>query len=418
MADESSILVCTVGGSHQPIVTALQARRWDRVVFVCSSQTPESRSSAGMVTEAVEIAGAEARPAQRLDSIPVQAGLESGSWEIVEVPPDEPDRTFSALVDRLRQLARDGTRLVADYTGGTKSMSAALFLAALDVGAELQLVSGRRTDLVRVDDLTQRETVVATRRMLVAREFERLAAGWSRFAYQEAAEGLASLGKDLREEGWSREERWRITRATELSAAFAAWDAFNHRGAEGCLRRYRDTAIGGRSDWSNLAAVLARGQDSPWGALHLRDLWHNAQRCAARSRYDDAVARLYRLWEAIAQWLLRTDCSIETAVIQTGLRKSWDLYLHLRPDGAAASFWQRPARFGDKQGKEIELLDLRLSTRNKSILAHGWNPVTPAGWQSLSQWTETGLLDVLGREAERLGEPHGVPQLPTALPDL
>jgi hypothetical protein len=163
---------------------------------------------------------------------------------------------------------------------------------------------------------------------------------------------------------------------------------------------------------------LARGQDSPWGALHLRDLWHNAQRCAARGRYDDAVARLYRLWEAIAQWLLRADCSIDTAVIQTGLRKSWELYLHLRPDGAAASLWQRPAQLGDKQGKEIELLDLRLSTRNKSILAHGWNPVTPAGWQSLSQWTETGLLDVLVREAQRLGEPHELPQLPAALPDL
>jgi hypothetical protein len=371
-----------------------------------------------MVTEAVEIAGAEARPAQRLDPIPVQAGLETGRWEIVEVPPDEPDRAFSALVERLRPLARGGTPLVADYTGGTKSMSAALFLAALDVGAKLQLVSGRRTDLVRVDDLTQRETAVATRRVLVAREFERLGAGWSRFAYQEAAEGFASLGKDLREEGWSRDERRRVTRATELSTAFAQWDAFNHSSAEGGLRKYRDTAIGGRSDWSELAAALARGQDSPWGALHLGDLWHNAQRCAARGRYDDAVARLYRLWEAIAQWLLRADCGIDTAVIQTGLRKSWDLYLHLKQDGAAASFWHRPAQLGDKQGKEIELLDLRLSTRNKSILAHGWNPVTPAGWQSLSQWTETGLLDVLAPEAERLGVPHELPQLPTALPAL
>src|ERR1700680_3177517 len=124
MSGEKAILVCTVGGSHQPILTALKARPWDRVVFVCSTETPESRSSAGMVTEPVEIAGPEAMPSQRLDPIPVQAGLAAADWEILEVPPDEPDRPFSALVDRLRPLARDGARLVADYTGGTKSMSA------------------------------------------------------------------------------------------------------------------------------------------------------------------------------------------------------------------------------------------------------------------------------------------------------
>ena len=338
------------------------------------------------------------------------------------VPPDDPDAGFAVLVDKLRALARDapGAEVVADFTGGTKSMSAALTLAALDAGVALQLVTGERGDLIRVRDSTEQAIAVRTRRIAGAREFERLAAGWSRFAYQEAAEGFDRLWRELKDEGWSREELRRLTRAKELSEAFAAWDCFLHKRAAGGLAKsiYKGLAIGGRSDWSDLAASLARGQDSPWGALHLSDLWHNAQRCAARGRYDDAVARLYRLWEAIAQWLLREDCHIDTAVIQTGLRKSWDLYLHLRPDGAAASFWMRPTQVGNKQGKEIELVNERLSIRNHSILAHGWNPVTPAGWQSLSQWTKTGLLQVLAPEAERLAEAHELPQLPTALPAL
>ncbi len=70
MADDNAVLVCTVGGSHQPILTALKARRWKRVLFVCSSATPESRSSATMVTDAIEIASSEARPAQRLELDP------------------------------------------------------------------------------------------------------------------------------------------------------------------------------------------------------------------------------------------------------------------------------------------------------------------------------------------------------------
>jgi hypothetical protein len=39
MTEENAILVCTVGGSHQPILTALKARQWERVVFVCTPET-------------------------------------------------------------------------------------------------------------------------------------------------------------------------------------------------------------------------------------------------------------------------------------------------------------------------------------------------------------------------------------------
>jgi CRISPR-associated protein (TIGR02710 family) len=410
----SEILVCTVGGSPQPILTALRLRRWDRVVFVCSAQTPASRSSVAMITDAVEILASEPRPAQRLEPIPVQAGLAPERWEILEVPPDDPDVAFGKMTTTLARLRRDGATIVADYTGGTKSMSAALFLAALEVGAELQLVTGQRADLIRVADLTERETAIQTLRVAAAREFERLAAGWQRFGYQEAAEGYERLRNDLKGSGLARDELARFNRAQELSAAFAAWDAFDHKASASRLKKnlYKNLDIGGRADWFDLASALARGQDKPWGALHLTDLWHNAKRCAARGRYDDATARLYRFWEAMAQWLLRVEYRIDTGVIQTGLRKSWELYLHLRADGAAASFWRRVTE--DKRS-ELDRLNERLVIRNKSILAHGWNTITRAGWDSLSKWTEEGLLQVLACEAQRLGEPYELPQLPTTL---
>jgi CRISPR-associated protein (TIGR02710 family) len=410
MADDNAVLVCTVGGSHQPVLTALKARHWERVLFVCSAPTPEARSSVTIVTDAVEIAGSEARPAQRLDPIPVQAGLARDDWELIEVPPDDPDSAFSILADRLRALRQEGWRVIADYTGGTKSMSAALVLAAFEAGAELQLVTGRRGDLVRVLDRTEREIAIGTRRVSVAREFERLAAGWGRFAYQEAAEGFTRLWTHLKAEGASRDELRRLTRAKELSEAFAAWDAFDHKSAAGGFAKsiYKGLAIDGRTDWCDIAAALVREQSAPWKALHLCDLWRNAQRCAARGRWDDAVARLYRLWEATAQWLLWADFRLDTAVVETGLKRSWDLYRHLRPAGEAASFWQR----------EWARLNERLLIRNRSILAHGGDRVSQAGWRTLSEWTENGLLVVLAREAERLGELHELPQLPTALPAL
>lgn len=412
MSEEPALLVCTVGGSPEPILTALKARRWDHVVFVC---TPESDGAAGSVA-LIESSAAGGPP------IPQSAGLAAGGWEVFIVPPDDPDIAFARLVAKMAALRRErpAAHIVADFTGGTKSMSAALTLAALDTGAALQLVAGRRADLVKVLDRSERAVAVHTTRIAAAREFERLAAGWGGFAYREAAAGFERLWAALKAEGLPREELSRYTRAKELSEAFAAWDCFDHKKAAGGLGKnmYQGLAIAGRCDWFETATLLARGQNAPWGALHLRDLWRNAQRCAARGRYDDAVARLYRLWEAIAQWLLRVDCGIDTAVVEIGLKKSWDLYLHLRPGGAAADFWQRG---GDEKGKDKEIDRLgrdRLSIRNRSILAHGWDPVTENDWKKLSQWTETGLLDVLAREAERLGERHELPQLPTALPEL
>src|SRR5579884_625822 len=362
---EPAILVCTVGGAPQPILTALAARRWDRVVFVC---TPAGGGAAGSVATVEGSAAGE-------PAIPEAAGLAAGSWEILLVPPDDPDTAFARLSERIAALRRErpGARITADFTGGTKSMGVALALAAVGTGAALQLVTGKRVDLVKVLDRSQQAIAVNTTRIAAAREFERIAAGWSRFAYQEAAEGFKRLCNDLKAEGLTRDDALlpRVTRAKELSEAFAAWDRFDHNTAANCLRRplYRGREIAGRSDWAALAAALARGQNAPWGALHLRDLWHNAERCAARGRYDDAVARLYRLWEGSAQWLLRADCRIDTGVIRIGLKKAWD-------------------------------------------------PVTRPGWESLAQWTRSGLLAVLAREAERLGEPHALPQLPSALPAL
>jgi CRISPR-associated protein (TIGR02710 family) len=410
MADDGAILVCTVGGSLPPILKALGEGRWRRVVFVCTRDAEGVVGSAEMVERA-----ADGGP-----PIPERAGIGADCWEIVEVPPDDPDAAFAILEGTLRALQRRQPQvpIVADFTGGTKSMSAALTLAALGCNVPLQLVTGRRADLVKVLDRSERAVAVHTGRIAAAREFERLAAGWGRFAYQEAADGFDALRQDLKAAGLPRDELGRFNRAQELSAAFAAWDCFDHKKAAGCLNKklYQDLEIGGRTDWPELASTLARGQNEPWGALHLRDIWHNAERCAARGRYDDAVARLYRLWEAVAQWLLRRDCGIDTAVIKTGLRLSWDLYLHLRPQGAAGDFWRRTG--GDGRS-ELDRLDRdRLSVRNKSILAHGWDPVSAAGWARLSAWTETGLFDVVADEAERLGEAHELPQLPTALPAL
>ena len=107
MAGESAILVCTVGGSHQPILTALQARRWDLVIFVCTAETERSRGSVAMVEREIVVTRSTQAPVETLPPLPVLAGLDRDSWEVLEVPADDPDAIFAALLPRLRALARD-----------------------------------------------------------------------------------------------------------------------------------------------------------------------------------------------------------------------------------------------------------------------------------------------------------------------
>ena len=437
MDDENAILVCTVGGSHQPILTALQARAWDRVVFVCTAETERSRGSVAMVEREIVVTRSTQAPMETLPPLPVLAGLDRDCWEVLEVPADDPDAIFAALLPRLRALARDhaGARIVGDFTGGTKSMSAGLTLAAIEAGLALQLVTGERDDLVRVRDLTQVPVALETRRIAVERTRRILAEGWGRFAYQETAEGFSQLRSELKEEGWGRSELSPLTRAWELSKAFAAWDRFDHKPAASDLRKYRAVVIGGRTDWHSLALTLAERPQDRWTALALADLWANAQRCAARGRYDDAIGRWYRLCEGIAQWLLWADFKIATASVpverlpddiragveidngaaKLGLRRAWELYMRLRPESELAAFAQKPA--GDGKN-EFDWLNDNLQRRNQSLLAHGFRPVSADDWNKVSRWAEDGLLDMLAREAERVGEPHELPQLPTALPAL
>ena len=437
MTGESAILVCTVGGSHQPILTALKARPWNRVVFVCTAETERSRGSVAMVERGIVVTRSTQEQVETLPPLPVLAGLDRDRWEVLEVPADDPDAIFAALLPRLRALARDhtGTRIVGDFTGGTKSMSAGLTLAAIEAGLALQLVTGERDDLVRVRDLTQVPIALETRRIAVERTKQILAEGWGRFAYQEAAEGFSRLRSELREEGWGRSELSPLTRAWELSEAYAAWDRFDHRRAAGDLRKYRALEIGGRTDWHSRALTLAERPQDRWTALALADLWANARRCAARGRYDDAVGRWYRLCEGIAQWLLWADFKIATASVpverlpddiragveidngaaKLGLRRAWELYMRLRPEGALAAFAQKPA--GDGKN-EFDRLNDNLQIRNESILAHGFRPVSADDWNKVAGWTAGGLPRVMAAEAERLGEAHELPQLPIVLPAL
>lgn len=413
------ILLSTVGGSHQPIVSAINDMRPDFVVFICTGKDPAT----GRTGSDSQIEGRgnciKAHPHDdkpTLPSIPNQTGLLPEQYQVVLTLADDLDRIYLDCHRTLDEISRrfPDARIAADFTGGTKSMSAGLIMAALEhPDVDLQLVTGSRADLVKVQDGSQFAALANSEQIRFQRLIAPYKQAWSRFAYSEAEAGLKQLKPPS-----NSELRGQYTRFRELSRAFAEWDNFNHHLAFDILQTYANKEL---SPYLTIARTLNDSNSARCDAARLFDLYCNAERRAEQGRYDDAVARVYRLIEWTAQWLLKIHCGLDTSDVketeipegikltqnqqnqwQAGLFNAWQL-VRLKTQGAAAQFIQR---------EENRLLD-HLKIRNHSILAHGFEPVKQSDWQTLQIWMKQRFMPMLLAEGKRVGLKEIPMQLPS-----
>lgn len=427
------VLVLTVGGSPQPLRTAIRALGPRFVGFVCSDGRDGRPSSIG-----------------EAEALAAEFALGDDTFAVLTVSPDDPDDAgprCRAFVEDLRRRFPDA-RLRLDYTGGTKTMSAALMLAGIrepEAKVELQLVTGERADLRQVADGTERATRIEVDALLAERTLETAARFWARFGYGEAELLLEPAATDLAHaESVPADLRARLVRAHRRSALFAAWDRFDHVTARGLaadlevpLAPAHRTALDGLAEHHEPSALL------------VVDLWRNACRRAARGQYEDAVARCYRAAEATAQWLLREHAGVETGdvdlakvpeplhqrvnkhrgrrnLVQLPLTGAWDLLSGWgdrrdAPDAFRATkqvLGRRMPALAMKTPRHTldDPKDGWTLRRNRSILAHGFEAVGPADWEAVRIWLQAviveGVLPALDLDPDAI-----LPQLPTALED-
>jgi len=296
-------------------------------------------------------------------------------------------------------------------------MTAGLVLAGIEYpGVELQLVTGSRPDLNQVKRGSERPYGAEVTRSRVERGVREAVGAWRHFGFEAAADAI----EQLRVKPPAR-LRGVPGRAHEISTALAEWDRFEHKAALERLEQYRGLLAreSGFVAYFETLERINRG-GAAGELLRLFDLWRNAQRRAAQSRYDDAVARCYRLVEGAGQWLLSQHARIDTSDVPQQVVPA---DLKIRPDRhgrrpaalrdawhiAAAQLGGEVATFYDDQWHR--LLDL-LETRNHSILAHGWTPIGGERWREWADWIGEALLPLLLGQ----GRPYGVCELPPQLP--
>lgn len=411
------ILFATVGGSHKPIVHAIQQLQPDHVVFVCSERTEYSKSSLEMITGKGKVIKKNPRDEKpTLPNIPAQLSLPDDTYHVLLVPPDDLDAAVQKIEEEIEAQGSDH-ELIADYTGGTKTMTAAMVLASLNHPVQLYLVKGARTNLEKVVDGTQWCSRAMTNKVRFHREFASNLKSWQRFAYGEAALGLADmdLPADI-----SLQNRYMM--AMTLSHGFEAWNGFNHHEARALLTAFRTQTARYYAPYFKTLDVLCANHDpARTEGARIYDLWLNALRCAAASRYDDAVSRVYRVIEWMAQWVLKTQCRVDTSdlpadfipehitiftnhdgKLQAPLHKAWELLAH-RATGPLHEFIK------------ANMNDLRtpLGIRNRSILAHGFTPVSRQDWDDVENWMNEKLLPAFYQELERVRLTTLCPQLPS-----
>lgn len=323
-----------------------------------------------------------------------RSGLAAECCEIVELAGahdiDEVFRKTNDLIQRLVQHGYAPEEIAINYTSGTKVMgSGAVLSAVYNKVMELRYITG----LASVHEGPGR----AHHRILTTRPA-------SVFAYQELLRGrtmlldlrfrsadaaLESVEDDLLTPE-DRRLRWALGRLTH---AYGEWDNFY---PDRFLTLYGEVAFEYESlepfrlapaqleAVGRVADEIRSQSPGPW---ILADLFNNALRRLMMGRTEDALSRLYRAFEMLAQWVLARDFEIDTNNVDTrripprdrvafealrsledgtvkiGLRKAYDLLIVL----------------GAPLGRHFQndpVLRACLEKRATSILAHGLIPAS------------------------------------------
>ncbi|MEH1932749.1 MAG: TIGR02710 family CRISPR-associated CARF protein [Nostoc sp.] len=423
----TKILLATVGGSYQPIVTAIRLLKPDRVVFLCSDGSKGSKSQViGEGTPCEVRRGTEV--IERLPNIPIQIGLGDrfrAERDLILIQePDELSECYlkaSSCIRRIQQESPEA-QIMADYTGGTKSMSIGLAMAALDyhlTQVTLYVTTADRTNIIKVErgEMTGPVTVAPIIAQRTIEQF--LPVFLQQYNYPAA---IAELRQLLLSMPLLSETKRQIQNLYTCCSGFDAWDRFEHREALELLENQMK-----RSEIQPLGKFLkrvinSRGQiDSKFDSSNgteghgyeiVQDLLLNAERRAAQERYDDAVGRLYRALELLAQIRLLKSYNIKTGdidiqqlpeflrdeyekkrsplkgKIQLALRSSYEL-LSKFSDDPIGKLYQESAN------KIINALEVR----NNSLFAHGFQPITSSDYQNVSEvfvnFIQSGVKAVL-----------------------
>ncbi|AEN73099.1 CRISPR-associated protein, TIGR02710 family [Rhodothermus marinus SG0.5JP17-172] len=396
------ILVLNVGRPQdgnvetRPEAYALQETEPNYVVFICSEK-------------GLDHAGTQEFVRQYANLVNLSADCYE---ELLLEDPDDLAQIYEQVAQKLAELRQRWplARIFVDYTAGTKSMSAGLAMAAIDQEdetiegqqIELRLVKGSRGKFSTVVPGTEAfRPVEGIHDLRARRRLKMVRAVLGQFDYAAATKWLHEMIRT----GISERLANKLRHAYHLYHAFDAWDRWDLEEAGRILELdvYRRFPSGEQHVYERLkvlralksvrAAFEGKGRLDETGDPYVavEDLLFNAERRVAQGRYDDAIARVYRAFELLAQIRLRAQYGVDTSrvdpkkvpeavrsdlqpgrsdEIKVGLMQAWRI-LKAYPDEPLGQW------FSIHQERLLKWLE----QRNQSILAHGLYALGERDWR-------------------------------------
>jgi len=385
-------LLISVGGSPEPVIYSINELKPECLCFFASAET---------------------RSIINNDILPKIVDRPVWMAEVITEDADDLLTCYRAISGKWKDIQKNW-RLepgdwVVDYTGGTKPMVAALVLATVDDSSGYRYISGKERTKGGVGIVVNGKEQVLHHinpwDELAIKERHETALLFKRARYYQAAEIFRQLAQRV-----SGGDKHLYKALGDIAEGYGLWDNFQHRQAWEKLKPSQKslemaTVFGGppgfkqfTEDLKKNLSFLERLALSTPGIKyeHFLDIMANARRRAdIENKYDDAVARLYRAVEAYAQIKLSgggintSDVKIDSLPqeIRTEFSNKYKdeidnriklpLYgsykvLELLKDPAGQLFFE--------QWPQMKLL---LDLRNKSILAHGFEPVKRERYEDL-----------------------------------
>ncbi|BBB92058.1 MAG TPA: TIGR02710 family CRISPR-associated CARF protein [Methylomusa anaerophila] len=301
--NKNKVLFVTVGGSPEPVITTIRYHKSEYIVFFASSdgfpvKTPGTHRLVDGEDNPWEVKLKNGQ-IERRPSIVVHTGLRPDQYEKVNITNvDSMDYCYRTIYNKILDVISlyPDADWIADYTGGTKTMGAALAIAAVDLGVKLNLVIGERINTVKVKDGTQRTVLTSCNTAIWNRYLKQIESSFTQRDYV----SCQSLVEGVREEFNIDSKQDRLLQAFHsMARGFRAWDTFDHAAALDILRlydRYIPQYMMFLDDIIKSKAITDLTNREPRYGLKsiapVHDLLLNAQRRFEAGQYDDGIGRV------------------------------------------------------------------------------------------------------------------------------
>lgn len=320
--------------------------------------------------------------------------------------------------------------VIVDYTGGTKTMSAALVLAGVEFFKNFSYIGGRQRTGEGLGVVLDGKEVAFYQTNpwseLGVREIERAKDLWNNYLFEAAADVLEKSAELV-------PNRLKFKTIAKIAKGLAARHRLDFKGADTIFQMVFKTIsdIYPGQEFSNLVEFVQNSKeichkcsDKRYldNRVILRELLDNCIRTAKQRRFEDAAARLYRAMELQIQiWLeektngavKKGRCNFSQLPVEL---KELDF---VKPDGkgdvkfALENCIRALDILGDERVRRIvEDLNSKnprwrqaTENRNASILAHGIIPIGEDGFKKMKEIA----ADFLRFDVEQEANP--IPQL-------